>query len=162
MAKEKERGASPFEPRAAERGACSATQQFAPSVASLSLRQGGAQRCYLTKLRVFALKKREYITAALRAKCLRVFLTRKREIFAVLYLQAAPCGATAEHLKRLAVLREAERVKGEALTRFFGYFFDARQKSNTRQGRRSVAAKYTDRSKFELCDAGSILRKGIL
>ena len=44
------------------------------------------------------------------------------------------------HLKRLAVLREAERVKGEALTRFFGYFFDARQKSNTRQGRRSVAA----------------------
>ena len=53
------------------------------------------------------------------------------------------------HLKRLAVLREAERVKGEALTRFFGYFFDARQKSNTRQGRRSVAAKRTDKSKFE-------------
>ena len=102
--------------------------------------QGGAQRLYSTKFRVSALKKREHTKAALRPKCLRFSLNRKRKIFIKQNLQAAPCGATAEHLKRLAVLREAERVKGEALTRFFGYFFDARQKSNTRQGRRSVAA----------------------
>ena len=93
-------------------------------MASLSRRQGGAQRLYSTKFRVSALKKREHTMAAVRLKCLRVFLTRKREIFIALNLQAAPCGATAEHLKRLAVLREAERdSKGQRpLASFFRRF----------------------------------------
>ena len=68
----------------------SAAQRFAPSVASLSLRQGGAQRCYLTKFRVSALKKREHTTAAVRPKCLRFSLNRKREIFTKQHFQAAP------------------------------------------------------------------------
>ena len=53
------------------------------------------------------------------------------------------------HLKRLALLREAERVKGEALTRFFGYFFDACQKSNTSKAAAVWRPQQTDKSKFE-------------
>ena len=67
-----------------------AAQRFAPSVASLSLRQGGAQRFCLAKFRVFALKKREYTTAAVRPKCLRFSLNRKRENFTKQNFQAAP------------------------------------------------------------------------
>ena len=57
--------------------------------------------------------------------CVRVFLTRTREIFAEQKFQAAPLRNEVEQLKRLAT-----GLRGVAPTRFFGYFFAAWQKSN--------------------------------
>ena len=90
-------------------------------------------------------------TAGVMPKCLRLSLSRKREISTKQNLQAAPLRNEVEQPKRLAVLREAERVKGEALTRFFGYFFDACQKSNTFKAAAVWRPQQTDKSKFISC-----------
>ena len=72
------KGRCPLESRAASRHICSALRaDFRCAKVA-----GAPQRFYLAKFRVFALKKREYTKAMLSPKCLRLFLSRKREIFA--------------------------------------------------------------------------------
>ena len=86
----------------------------ARSVASLRSRKGEPQRFCLAKFRVFALKKREHTMAAVRPMCLRVFLTRKREIFTGRNLQAAPWrnASKASHSATRSGLRCAAMRRG--------------------------------------------------
>ena len=126
---------------------------FAPSVASLSLRQGGAQRCYSAKLRVFALKKREYTTAALRANVFAVFFKPQTRKFHQTKFSSRAL-ADREHSEQVTppdaacrAPRSGAGLRGVAPTRFLVTSCRA-ARSNIPHSRRSVAAKFTDKPQF--------------